>query len=167
MSCKESAKKTEALVEEAPVVEKEVVNETSDLKVYNFTEMEPLLHKTGDKVYVVNFWATWCAPCVKELPYFEKVTEDYANKDVEVLLVSLDFSKQYETKLIPFIKTHQLKSEVVALNDPDSNAWIPKVDPDWSGSIPATIIYKGSTRKFFEKSFTYEELQTEINQFLN
>ena len=141
--------------------------ENRDLTVYNFDELEPLLNKKEDKIYVVNFWATWCAPCVKELPYFEALNEDYKSKNIEVLLVSLDFPKQYETRLKPFIAEHKLKSEIVVLNDVDSNTWIPKVDKEWSGAIPATIIYNKSKRAFYEKSFNLEELKTEVNKFLN
>ncbi len=141
--------------------------ESLDLIVYNFNELEPLLNKMDDKIYVVNFWATWCAPCVKELPYFEALNNEYKSKNVEVVLVSLDFPKQYETKLKPFIIKRQLKSKMVALNDVDSNTWIPKVDKEWSGAIPATVIYKNEKRAFYEKSFNLEELKTEVNKFLN
>ncbi|WP_375236019.1 TlpA family protein disulfide reductase [Winogradskyella sp.] len=137
-----------------------------ELKVYNYDGLAPLINKTDDKVHVVNFWATWCAPCVKELPYFEKINKEYKANGVELLLVSLDFPRKYETKLKPFLKEKQLKSKVVCLNDVDQNRWIPEIDTTWSGAIPATIIYKGGKRKFYEKSFTYEELEKEVQQFL-
>ena len=141
-------------------------NTNDELKVYNYDGIAPLINKTDDKVHVVNFWATWCAPCVKELPYFEKINKVYKAKGVELLLVSLDFPRKYETKLKPFLKERQLKSEVVCFNDVDQNRWIPAIDTTWSGAIPATIIYKGNKRKFYEKSFTYEELEKEVQQFL-
>ena len=141
--------------------------EDIDLIVYNFDELEPLLNKKDGKTYVVNFWATWCAPCIKELPYFEALNEEYKSKNIEVILVSLDFPKQYETRLKPFIAEHKLKSEIVVLNDVDSNTWIPKVDKEWSGAIPATIIYNKSKRAFYEKSFNLKELKTEVNKFIN
>ncbi|WP_111309692.1 TlpA disulfide reductase family protein [Confluentibacter sediminis] len=144
----------------------EVAHKT-DLEVYDFDGFQKFLQKKDNKVYVINFWATWCAPCVKELPYFEKLNEEYKNKNVEVLLVSLDFPHLYDSKLKPFIRDKKIKSKVVALNDVDANTWIPKVDENWSGSIPATVIYKNDTNKFFEQSFTYESLETEVKQFLN
>ena len=52
------------------------------------------------------------------------------------------------------------------MTDADMNTWIPKLDATWSGSIPATIIYKNDKRKFFEQSFTFETLETEVKQFL-
>ena len=137
------------------------------LKVYNYDGLKPLINKTDEAVHVVNFWATWCAPCVKELPYFEKLNAEYAKKNVEVLLVSLDFPRQYDTKLKPFLKKKKIKSRVVCFDDTDQNRWIPAIDTSWSGALPATIIYKGNKRKFFEKSFTYKELQNEVEQFLN
>lgn len=138
-----------------------------ELEVYDYEGFKKFLNKKDDKIYVVNFWATWCAPCVKELPYFEKLNAEYANKDVKVILVSLDFPHLYESKLKPFIKNKKIKSKVVALDDPNMNSWIPKVNKKWSGSIPATVIYKNDNHKFFEKSFSFSELETEVKQFLN
>lgn len=138
-----------------------------ELDIYDYEGLKPLLFNNDGKVYVINFWATWCAPCVKELPYFEQLREKYKDKNVEIVLVSLDFPHQFKTKLKPFIKDRNLKSKVVVLDDVDSNSWIPQIDKDWSGSIPATIIYKNDKRSFYEQSFTYNELEEELNKFLN
>ncbi|HLV13695.1 MAG TPA: TlpA disulfide reductase family protein [Xanthomarina sp.] len=141
-------------------------DEVIELEIVDFSGLEKYLTTTTEKTYVVNFWATWCAPCIKELPYFEDLNKNYSDKNVEVILVSLDFPHVYETKLKPFITANNIKSKVVVLNDMDSNSWIPKVDESWSGAIPATLIFNNQTRKFFEKPFTYKELEYEINQFL-
>lgn len=143
----------------------ETTNAEVSLEVYDFEGLQKFLTTTDDKTYVVNFWATWCAPCVKELPYFEKLNKDYSD-DVEVILVSLDFPNKYETKLKPYIKKNNLQSKVVALNDVDSNTWIPKVDESWTGAIPATVIFNKNKRIFYEKSFNFDELETEVKQFL-
>jgi len=132
------------------------------IKVVDFKGLEPYLSKQNDTTYIVNFWATWCGPCVKELPYFEKITEKYENQKVKVILVSLDFPKSYKKSLLPFLVKKGIKSEVILLNDPDSNTWINKVDKNWSGAIPATIIYNKNSRSFYEKSFTYEELESAL-----
>lgn len=139
----------------------------TELEIYDFDGLEPILNKEDNTIYVINFWATWCAPCVKELPYFEDLYANYKDNDVEVILVSLDFPHQYESKLKPFIKERDLKSKIVVLDDVDSNSWIPKVNKDWSGSIPATIIYKDNKRQFYEQSFTYNELEEALKEFLN
>lgn len=121
----------------------------------SYAELKPLLEQKGNKIYVVNFWATWCAPCIKELPYFEVLDR---REDVEVLLVSLDFPKHKESRLLPFIKKNKLQSKVVLLDDADENYWINDIHPNWSGAIPATLIYTKKQRGFYEQSFTASKL---------
>ncbi|UCA56595.1 MULTISPECIES: TlpA disulfide reductase family protein [Aequorivita] len=134
---------------------------------FNFDQLEKkYFQKNNDSIYVINFWATWCKPCVKELPAFERISADYSSKKVKVLLVSLDFADKIESQVIPFNKKNNIKSEVVLLDDPDANNWIPRVSKEWSGAIPATIIYNKKKRKFYEQSFTFEELETELKAFL-
>lgn len=143
------------------------LNQSLELEVYDFDGLSPLINKNDNKTHIVNFWATWCLPCIKELPYFEAINKKYLSENVEVLLVSLDFPNQYEKKLKPYILEHNLKSKVVALNDTDMNSWIPKIDEEWTGAIPMTIIYNNKERKFYEQSFTYEQLEEELKQFIN
>lgn len=133
---------------------------------YNFDNFEKFLNIKDDEVYVVNFWATWCQPCVEELPYFESINTTYRHKGVNVLLVTLDSPKQVESRLFPFMEEHDIRSEVIMLNDPNANMWIPKVDPHWSGAIPITIIYNKKQRRFYERTFTLQELKTEVEKFL-
>ena len=161
-SCKDN--KSEKVTTNAEVKEDKNLQSNIDLEIYDFEGFKPFLNKKDDKTYVVNFWATWCGPCVKELPYFEKLNSEYSNKNVEVILVSLDFPHMYDSKLKPFIVKKDLKSKVIVLNDDNENKWINEIDASWSGSIPATIIYNKNGRKFFEKSFTYEELEQEVKQ---
>ena len=121
-----------------------------------------MLHQEGSKTYVVNFWATWCAPCIKELPYFEALNK---NQNIDVLLVSLDFPQHKESRLLPFIKKNQLQSKVVHLDDSNENFWINAIDTTWSGAIPATIIYNNQKRGFYERLFTQKELETLVESF--
>lgn len=137
------------------------------VRSYNFESMESILKMHNDTTYVVNFWATWCKPCIEELPHFEMINSAYKNQKVKVILVSLDMPKQVEASLIPFIKRKKLQSKVIHLKDVDANAWINKVDANWSGAIPATVIYSKEKRKFYEQSFTFEALQKEIALFNN
>lgn len=129
----------------------------------DFADFEPMLRRQSDTLYVFNFWATWCKPCVEELPYFEQLTQDFAAEKVKVVLVSLDFPNQIESKLLPFVEKNKLQSEVVVLLDGRYNDWIDKVSPEWSGAIPATLIYKKDQRQFVGSKFdTYEELKSLI-----
>lgn len=161
ISCKTEKKKTEAPKEEAATIAK------SPIKVFDFDQFEKYLQEKSGKTYVVNFWATWCKPCVDELPAFEKLNASYKDENVEVLLVSLDFSNHVESKVIPFIEENKLRSEVVILDDPDQNTWIPKISEAWSGAIPATLIYNSNSREFYEQSFTYEQLELALNKSIN
>ena len=136
------------------------------LEVYDFDGIEHYLKQSDDKVYVVNFWATWCAPCVKELPYFDQIQQDF-KENVEVVLISLDFPSQYESKLIPFLEEKQLTSKVIVLDDPDMNSWIPKINSEWDGAIPVTLIYNKDQRQFYPQSFTYDALSSEVRKFMN
>ena len=140
--------------------------EVKNVKSYSYNELKPLLEKNDGKTYVVNFWATWCGPCVKELPAFEKLHKEYANKNVEVLLVSLDFPKQVDKRLIPFINRKKINSKVVLLDDVNEDIWIKAIDSTWSGALPATLIYNTKQRKFFEASFDYDKLESELKSFL-
>ncbi len=139
----------------------------AEIPVKDFAGLAHLFHMDTDTTYIINFWATWCKPCVAELPYFEELGAAYANDPVKLILISLDFPQQIEKKLIPFIKKNKVQSEVWVLDDPDANTWIDKVSPQWSGAIPATLVYNRDTRAFWEQSFeTYEELNTIVKPFL-
>ena len=144
-------------------------NKTSgtEIKVVDFKQLKPLLEQDDDTIYVVNFWATWCAPCIKEIPYFEQFGEKYRDKKVKVLMLSLDMRSQLESKLIPFIEKMKMKNEVILLDDPKFNDWIPLVDKGWTGAIPATLIYGNGFRKFYPKEFTLAELEEVVQPLLS
>lgn len=134
------------------------------LTIYdNFDDFSHLLEQQNDTTYVVNFWATWCKPCVAELPYFQEISLAYQDKPVKVILVSLDFKRQIEKKLKPFLKKHQLHPEVVLLNDGNTTRWIDLVSPEWSGAIPATYFYKNDNHLFIEGEFESKE---EIEEYI-
>ncbi len=118
-----------------------------------------------DTTYIVNFWATWCAPCIKELPHFEKLQQEKKSDKLKVLLVSLDFKNRLEKSVIPFVKRHKLKNEVFLLDETDQQQYIDRIDKTWSGAIPATLFVTGNKRKFIEKEFTYLTLLNEYQQF--
>ncbi len=153
-----SAKSPEATT---PTATAPVTNDSIPFPVYmTYGEFEPHLLHSNDTTYVINFWATWCKPCVEELPFFEKLIPAVANQPVKVLLVSMDFPKDIMKKLIPFVAKRKLESHVVALADLDYNEWIDKVSTEWDGAIPFTLIYnkKGRAVKSGEMA-NYEELE--------
>jgi thiol-disulfide isomerase/thioredoxin len=133
-------------------------------------DKEGLLAITGrenDTTYVVNFWATWCSPCVKEIEYFEEVHRLNQGHPLKVLLVSLDFPNQAEKRVIPFLKEKEITAQVVLMTDLNYNEWIDHVDTSWSGAIPATLIFNKDQRIFLEQELSREELFKYVNQILN
>ncbi|MBK6933115.1 MAG: redoxin domain-containing protein [Saprospirales bacterium] len=134
----------------------------------SFSELEDRIREVDhNTTLVINFWATWCGPCVEELPCFEELHRNYASADFQVLLVSLDFKSRLEQKFIPFLEKHQLKPEVVLLADQDADNWIPKIHPDWQGALPATVVLRGGQRALFPEKFEhYEDLEAFVLNFV-
>lgn len=135
--------------------------------VYKIDNLLKRIHNNSDTLYIVNFWATWCKPCVAELPDFEKINKEYKTKKVKVLLVSMDFKEDLSKKLKPFLQKNALTSEVVLLDELSGQEFIDKVSTKWGGAIPATLITKknNSVNEFFEKKLNYDLLVEQINKF--
>ena len=118
------------------------------------------LAKPSDQILVYNFWATWCAPCVKELPLFEKLNQD--DKNVKVTLVSMDIDLDPNPeKVYKFIDRKKIQSRVLILDAVDPNSWINKIDKNWSGALPATLIINTKTgvRRFVNVAMKEGELE--------
>jgi len=127
--------------------------------------IQQLMSKPSDKVQVINFWATWCAPCVKEIPLFEKLNEE--NKEVSVTLVSMDYDLDPNPeKVYRFISHKKLKSTVLILAEQNPNNWIDKIDKSWSGALPATLVVNTKTgkRKFVQMELRAGELEKMIEE---
>jgi thiol-disulfide isomerase/thioredoxin len=134
-----------------------------DLKVMRFEEFMTLTKPKNDKIYLFNFWATYCKPCIAEMPHFQLLAETYKNK-IEVVFVSLDFLKD-KPKVEDFIKQKQIKQQVILLNEPDYDSWINRVSESWSGALPATLILSKTQRELYEKTFDYQALLNTLNDF--
>lgn len=140
---------------------------SQDIKTLNFNELEPKFNISNDTTYVINFWAMWCKPCVEELPEFEHIRKEYQNKKIKVLLISMDFGSNVEKRLVKFLKRKGIDAEVLILDDPDANSWVGKVDKEWDGALPATVVYKKDKKKFFIGKITYSQLAKTIDQINN
>ena len=135
------------------------------VQVVKFDTLEHLMTRKSDKIEVINFWATWCKPCIKELPYFQALHDSRSDK-VNVTLISLDFADALKGKVIPFVEKRQLTPRVLLLDEIDYNSWIDKVEPSWSGAIPATLIinHQSGKRKFLERELKSGELEQIIEE---
>ncbi|MGE5349359.1 MAG: TlpA disulfide reductase family protein [Actinomycetota bacterium] len=129
--------------------------------------LEKILASPEDQLYVVNFWATWCPPCVTEMPYFEKLSKEYRDKGVIFILISLDFPSQTESKLIPFLEKNEITADVKVMTNLDYNSWIEKVDASWQGNIPVTLFFNNAKKiKYFHPAeVTEKELRDLIIKY--
>ncbi len=134
------------------------------VQVVKMPWLDSVLQLHNDTTYVLNFWATWCVPCVAELPIFDQIQKTYSKNKVRVVLISLDYIKKRDEVLIPFLTKKRIQSEVVLLNEPDANGWIDKVDRSWTGALPATLVVNNNTsfRHFLEKELNFELLDSLI-----
>lgn len=139
--------------------------QSNKVKVIKVPEMVKLTKAEGDQVKVINYWATWCKPCIKELPYFVQAAKQYPN--VEFIFISLDFADQTK-RVNTFAQKKKLTvGDLYLIDDLDYNSWIDKISPEWSGAIPATLIVNGDQMKFYEQEFHEGELTKIIEETLN
>jgi thiol-disulfide isomerase/thioredoxin len=134
--------------------------------IINIRTLQNILEQKSEKIQVINFWATWCGPCVKELPLFEKLNSE-ARPGVDIKLVSLDLDLDPNPdKVYKFISRKNIRSEVLILDEKDPNSWIDRVDKEWSGSLPATLIINQRTgkRKFIATELREGDLERLIEE---
>lgn len=142
----------------------EFENPKSDFKIISFEEFEAMTLEPSSKLRVYNFWATWCAPCVKEMPYFDQAAANHP--EIELVFISMDDGRNPE-RVTNFIQKRNVKAPVFLLNDVDFNSWIDKIDPKWSGAVPATFFIKPSGERYFhEGELEKQELNSIINNLL-
>lgn len=135
-----------------------------DIPKWKATDIDKYLQQNSNKVLVINMWATFCKPCVAEIPAFIQLAEQYKSKAVELLLVSLDLPSHYPKKIASFVKKNKFTEPMVWLDETNADYFCPLLDPKWSGSIPATLIVYPKTgyRKFFEEEMDADLLEKEI-----
>jgi thiol-disulfide isomerase/thioredoxin len=139
----------------------------SETSIIKLEDLHQIIEEPSTKIKVINFWATWCAPCIKELPQFEALNRK--RDDVMVILISLDLDLDPDPeKVYKFIERKKLKSQVLLLNEQDPNSWINTIDEQWSGALPATLIINSETgqRKFIGNEIHDGELEKLVDELL-
>jgi len=140
-------------------------NVNDEIEVFKtFKELESMIEKYNrEDVVIVNFWATTCPPCLKEMPHFIQLQNELYGRSVKVILVSLDKEEELFRKVKPFVVKLKITPEVVLLADENYSDWTDKVDPSWYGALPATLIMNGDQRKFrFGAYESYSELLGDV-----
>ncbi len=125
----------------------------TNISVIDFDSLEQKFNRASDTIHIYNFWATWCKPCVAELPFLIDLKRDLNGVPINLILVSLDFKSHYQSRVIPFVHKHNINEHVLLLDAGDPNKWIDRVDPSWSGAIPATLFTFKDKRLFVEKHY--------------
>lgn len=134
----------------------------AQVKLLTLDDLDKRIAQGKDTTYVINFWATWCSPCVAELPNFEKLRSENIKNPLKVLLISLDFKSKLQKAVIPFVVKNNIKAEVFILDEPDQQQYIERIDTKWSGAIPATLFVNKKFRRFYEKEFSEIELKNTL-----
>lgn len=148
----------------------ESFSQSKKVEKVNLKQLISLIDSKESPIHIVNFWATWCAPCIKELPYLQSVSDSY--KQVSLTLVSLDFEENAITsKIIPLLNKKNITSRNLLMTNIDYDTWIHKVEPKWDGAIPMTLIIDNRKnakvrRHFLVGSLTLSELQTTVSRIL-
>jgi len=134
-------------------------------RIINWEEMEKILSDSTDSTTVMIFWASWCKPCIRELPVFEKIRKAKSGKAIRFIYVSLDFATEKTERLDPFVRNNLQGAKVLLLDEPNYNKWLSKVAKGWGGSIPMTLVFNNYTKKrlFAESEITEEKLRSMID----
>lgn len=137
------------------------------IKIYSFDQLEPMLHKNNDTLYLIHFWATWCIPCREEMPVFVQLEDTFQKDKFRIIFISLDMRNTLEKQVLPYITKLNIRSEVILLDDTHQNIWIDKVDKNWGGDIPYSLLYYKNYRRTFTKAININFMDSIIRSDLN
>lgn len=134
-----------------------------EVKIISFAKLQDIMKPKADKtVYIYNFWATWCGPCTKELPHFDKVVRSY-DDEVKMVLVSQNEEKELQ-QVQEYIDNNHYRATNYLLEKGNPNVWMPMINKDWDGAIPITIIKFGDKEFFHQGKMSEEFLRNEIEK---
>jgi thiol-disulfide isomerase/thioredoxin len=138
-----------------------------EVKKIKITDLEKTIAASKTPL-IINFWATFCKPCVEEIPYFQEAIKKNKKDSIQLLLVSLDLQNFYPAKIKGFAVKRKFTAPILWLDEYNADYFCPKVDTAWSGAIPASLFINNKTgyRKFFEEQISKEKLEKEIKAIL-
>ena len=116
---------------------------------------------------IINFWATWCGPCIREIPWFDSIISK-KNIPIKLLLVNLNSATDYPKRLKAFVKKQGYKGEVVFLSETNANYFIPAIDRKWKGVIPASVFINNFKKyhQFFNQQLPPKRFELELDKLV-
>jgi thiol-disulfide isomerase/thioredoxin len=137
------------------------------IKKWKLDDLKTAIAK-AEKPTIFNFWATFCKPCIEEIPYFQQLVKKYDSAGVQLILVSLDAKELYPQKISAFAKKRGFTAPMAFLDETNADKFCPAVDERWSGAIPASLFVNHAKgyRAFFEEQLTPKQLEKEIQNML-
>ena len=134
------------------------------VEVIDVGGLKQLVTQRNGKILFLNFWATWCQPCVEEFPEIVRLASEMPDTEIEFVAVSLDYPDEVESKILPFIREKKVPFKVLVADAKDQDTFINAVSPRWNGALPLTIIYdvEGQQRSFLVGQGSYEIFKKEI-----
>jgi thiol-disulfide isomerase/thioredoxin len=113
---------------------------------------------------IINFWATWCRPCVEEIPRLERNVDSFKAQGAKLILISVDFANDYASKLTSFVQQRGYTAQVYWLDENDPAQFCPRIDTHWAGKIPAILMVNNA--KHYRAFYNYGLVQYQMEAYL-
>ena len=137
-----------------------------EVKIIHFEDLQKMSHPHDDTTYIINFFASWCVPCVKEMPILLDFEKSHSNQKIKLIFVSIDFKSNYKETLLPLLQKLNIKKNIFLLQESNESKWIQMIDAQWSGDLPATLIVNAKKKQcnFYHQSIDTSILEKQFNQ---
>jgi thiol-disulfide isomerase/thioredoxin len=139
-----------------------ILPDDEPLRFITGPELQKLIREHRSGALVVNIWATWCVPCVEEVPDLVKLSAD---GDVRVIGVSIDDPEDSASKVAPFLKKKGVPYPVFIKASGNDEGFINSLNEKWTGAVPATFIYdaRGRQRAMLVGKQSYSSMREAVD----